>query len=119
MAILTASGVTFSDGTTQSTASKCLMTSAGNITGSNNVSYQNTSGRIMMVSYAFYHPWRGSADTCYIQISPDNSTWYTPSHNAVLSCGQAQTDTISAMVPVGWFYRGYTNGGLSYAYNEY
>ena len=79
-----------------------------NVSGSrtNGTSYQNTTGRPIMVSLGQNH-------TSEVQVSPDNTTWTQVGRDAT-----GETYPNQFIVPDGWYYRVATAGGSRWWWAE-
>lgn len=64
-----------------------------------NTSYQNTTGRPIMVSVGGYGPTAGAGQAIF-QVSADNVTWVNVAWNS-----DAAVQTLSTVVPDSWYYR--------------
>jgi hypothetical protein len=103
--------ILFNDGTTQSTAASPSV-GAGqtwqNVSSSrvNGTTYQNTTGRAIMVSF-------GQSHLSEAQASADASTWVQVGRDA-----SGQTYPNQFIVPSNWYYRVATAGGARFWWAE-
>jgi hypothetical protein len=103
--------ILFNDGTTQSTAASVSIgvgQTWQNVSSSrvNGTSYQNTTGRAIMVSF-------GQSHLSETQASSDNSTWVQVGRDA-----SGQTYPNQFIVPNNWYYRVATAGGARFWWSE-
>ena len=105
----------------QNTSAKMYFTSIGAVSSpATNVSYYNGTPNVMKVNYAFYHPWTVSYDDAYIEVSPNNSTWYLAARQSNTRAGESYFNTMTAMVPPYWYYRGqHSKSAVQRIYYQY
>ena len=105
---LSGTTITFNDSTTQTSSAVGFGQTWQNLSSSrvNGTSYQNTTGRVIMVSL-------GNSLTNDVQASSDNATWIQVGREVAGSTYPNQF-----LVPINWYYRTSGAGGTRFWWAE-
>ena len=105
---LSGTTITFNDSTTQTSSAVGFGQTWQNLSGSrvNGTSYQNTTGRVIMVSL-------GNSLTSDVQASSDNATWIQVGREVA-----GATYPNQFLVPINWYYRTSVAGGTRFWWAE-
>lgn len=74
-----------------------------NPANSHGTSYQNTTGKPIMVNFGGYSPAKNV--WVYLQASSDNATWITVAQAFTSYDDDINGGSLSAIIPNGWYYR--------------